>query len=914
MATDLPPALQEATINSTSVWQHDLGSLFHLAKDRFPDVVWTLGAEDDDQPATEENRYFSFRPNASSPLPYSSSPIGGYPTASALSLSLGLETPGVPRPPAPCVAPGTVLRLSTSINPTLFSNELEYLGEAFEFLFDSAESRDEGDAEEIHVRLALTGTFSTSHHEDSTAVFSSHRFILISHSSYFYNVLVSWPSAPKQRLGEPPTLQLLSPPFTPASLHFSLRFIYTGTLTLYDEIQARIVQEMIHDLLHAFLEFSEYERLTGSKWGTGGCRCRQCAHRAPRILEFAVADDVKNPYLERGARRALVGLFGEGWCTTEFASLTQCTRDVALKGVGKRTTPQNLFALLFAAEHAPIKFNPVIDSWADVVRDMILAARKGINDCLAGKPEELEDGERVDRVMSAIKRGTLVSAVLHLHPTEQDQVMLSETSHIRIQVDDTRMDVLRYIKKRWLTIRQDSGFDQLEGWAVKEIANELNVTVDDLNAAAQRLPVYRNSLRPELDQESDTDSMHSMRVSVLNKATTPKCGTASTMREPNSSGASVQSMARSTVSKASININSTIRRNASYPRPDSKLTPPTENVLNVSPLQSDPGDLDDQPSEQSITPSTPLPKTLVRPLSAASKRSILSRTTTTDLKPKSFRLGHPTYAVRPTSTLSSVTSDGSSTFKTANTAISRSRRTSNASTISAVRRPPVPSIDPAKLSPSSARRPPSIAPSVRSVSSTRSTSVQSTASTISTVASRRLQQRPASLPPQPKSARRPSLLQRISTAPKGDTLGIGIPYIISYKRKRFRAYARYIGGVEGEFSPWVGVEVPFGENWGDEVEPLDGEGRLARWNISNGTNGSEWNYGDDRAARWRRTEGLSSSGGFGMVKDKGLLKREGDRLSVDRAKRFRSASLSTAEAKGLFLRPQQVLCVVDAVG
>jgi hypothetical protein len=45
-----------------------------------------------------------------------------------------------------CVGPTTLLRIGTSINPALFSNELEYLytgkgfGEAFEFLFDSSES------------------------------------------------------------------------------------------------------------------------------------------------------------------------------------------------------------------------------------------------------------------------------------------------------------------------------------------------------------------------------------------------------------------------------------------------------------------------------------------------------------------------------------------------------------------------------------------------------------------------------------------------------------------------------------------------------------------------------------------------------------------------------------------------------
>jgi hypothetical protein len=42
-----PPSLQEATKNSTVAWQEHLESLFHHAKDRFPDVVWELVGEDD---------------------------------------------------------------------------------------------------------------------------------------------------------------------------------------------------------------------------------------------------------------------------------------------------------------------------------------------------------------------------------------------------------------------------------------------------------------------------------------------------------------------------------------------------------------------------------------------------------------------------------------------------------------------------------------------------------------------------------------------------------------------------------------------------------------------------------------------------------------------------------------------------
>ena len=55
--------------------------------------------------------------------------------------------------------------------------------------------------------------------------------------------------------------------------------------------------------------------------------------------------------------------------------------------------------------------------------------------------------------------------------------------------------------------------------------------------------------------------------------------------------------------------------------------------------------------------------------------------------------------------------------------------------------------------------------------------------------------------------------------PKGATLDIGIPCLIFSERKRFRAFARYIGEVEGDTGPWVGVEVPVtGGGWDDQQQ------------------------------------------------------------------------------------------------
>jgi len=151
-----------------------------------------------------------------------------------------------------------------------------------------------------------------------------------------------------------------------------------------------------------------------------------------------------------------------------------------------------------------------------------------------------------------------------------------------------------------------------------------------------------------------------------------------------------------------------------------------------------------------------------------------------------------------------------------------------------------------------------------------------------------------------------------SDLPRGDTLEIGIPCIISSKRARFRAYARYIGEVEGEKGPWVGVEVPVGDDWPEEN--LDGRlwhdgtwGGIRYFDIRYS---ADWDYAEDNVSRKRRADWNPGS--------QLSLKREGDQLSMDRAKRMRSASpavsdLSNSECRGLFVRPQNVLYVVDAV-
>ena len=464
-------------------------------------------------PPAFQQRYFAFRPApVSSPTPYSSSPI---PPISSVSLGIDLADPSrSPSPygmrgasPTPSAMPGTLMRLHPQIDVSLFTHELEYLytgvgfGEAFEFLFDALDGADRpvlgggADAEHLRVeklrhdlnymwrsrlysdvRLSLTGNWSStpSGAESSTALFSAHRFVLASRSNYFKNAL-SGGFAPlsSTNIGGPVTLTLPSPPFTPASLHFTLGYLYTGTLvfshrtydldtafailrsasflalgTLHNEVEARIVDEMMHGLNLAYVPFTTYETLTGGRWGVAGCKCRQCARRAPRVLAFALEPEVRNALLENGARRALGTLFGEGWVTQEFAALPPKLRSSLLSGLAKRAKgngTQNVFALLHAvgaglkrcdkevadlgkkrvavaAGKKSTKAEDLDDAWVATVREALIHARASIDEALCGSPAEafeaddwlvllegdgvaFDDRERVEGVMASLVRG-----------------------------------------------------------------------------------------------------------------------------------------------------------------------------------------------------------------------------------------------------------------------------------------------------------------------------------------------------------------------------------------------------------------------------------------------------------------------------------------------------------------------------
>ncbi|KAJ3751616.1 hypothetical protein EV360DRAFT_56625, partial [Lentinula raphanica] len=1174
-------------------------------------------------PPSFQSRYFQFRPNLpTSPSP-SQSPIPG---TSALSLNLGFEPEGllqishVSRSPSPSSrnspAPSTmttkdgvvVTRLHTAITPALFTNELEYLytgqgfGEAFEFLFDSTGEASLGGGEveaqeirldklrkdlvfmwrsrlysDVKISLAVNPTenFSTSssgnkEHENTTAVFSTHRFILVSRSDYFRNLLFPNPSKSLTLASSissnpsPQTLTLPSPPFTPASLHFTLGYLYTGTLAfshrtydlttalhiylsslpahlhlnrLLDEIRGRIIMELCHGLFHAFLEFPEYEALIKGKWGgnTGGCRCRQCARRAPRVLEFAVRSEVKDPYLDRGARRALVGLLGDGWVTSEWAGLSPRLRESVLKGVQKRMMPPstdekskggsiNVWSMLFAVESAlgaggklakaiksaekMMNTDDVEDgirrnsnpNWHETVRADLLRARDAIDECLADRVIECftpppsatgpsastayDDANRVSIILASLIRGlkpsnaplvyqTLLSYVLLL-PASQDPnashnsgyqyqsiydtddmfggnnaLLLPPTSHVRIQVEDARMEVLKWIrdKGRWKEVRDAGGFlgiegkegASMEGWALQEIADYIQVPLDELLVTPAYNPSSPSRDRLRLRTDADSASIHSinsltpsMRVSILSRNLPQKSNgsnglksSASSVRSFNSAGST------NTIGRKRVAAVGKAPSSLGGERPDSKLTPhATPNDVSedasiksstpprsrvVSPDPSTPSlrgkksaDVRSSPllsagtgrrlvstsslvssrssirstssSTSSISPRAAAARQAAitaaqpRPRSAASTRSTLSTRSTVSIASKSSKVSTstvrkqakagglqvpPVPLPRPISASTSGTSTTSGTsdtseFHTAPTSGSvvgtprqrqrtvsatstgsvRSTRSTRSTATNATANTTTGRIN-SKVT--STKRPPSVNSITQSVKSAKGASPADKAraqakAAVSAVASSKSKtlSKKGSMPdpgPSPPDDESPFPTHL------GATLSIGIPCIVSSKRKRFRALARYIGEVEGELGPWVGVEVPINDEKGRDKDVVMGNTEdLRQWNDgtwrgiryfditkgprNGGSGGTAEEWGDSMDDRMKRRvdqwSGDSSTTRYGTTSSK--------RMRMGMMARSASPSISDSgqgsygvESRGLFVRPQQVLYVVDAI-
>lgn len=338
--------------------------------------------------------------------------------------------------------------------------------------------------------------------EEETACFSAHRMILASRSPYFAALLLS-PYADQTST----TLRLPSPPFTPAALHFALGFLYTGTL-FFSNRTFDLATAFQLWRAGAYLQVETLQNLVASLIANDFCHgfrcwppCKTCVKRVPRTLAFACAPDVVDAYLKTLAIDAVSGLsFGIYW-SKDVGNLDQTTRASIVSNIKSRIDqhPGHIVSALRQLSIVGTRIDMERSSrWVDSLRLMCesveshIAAKLGADLEVLIKTEEwmeLVEGvgfnnDVLERALIILVDGLNERRAASIYQTLVGQVLLREeglpSESIREILEEARGGIIRYLKRRWVSARALAAFNMLERWALKELADELDVPSTDL--------------------------------------------------------------------------------------------------------------------------------------------------------------------------------------------------------------------------------------------------------------------------------------------------------------------------------------------------------------------------------------------------------------------------------------------------
>lgn len=338
--------------------------------------------------------------------------------------------------------------------------------------------------------------------DDELTSFSAHRMILASRSQYFASLLLSPYADARNAL-----LRLPSPPFTPASLHFTLGFLYTGTLFFsnrtfdlstafslwrgstylqVESLRALVVALIDREFCHGF-----------------GCSppCRKCVKRVPRTLAFATSPDVSEQALQEPAIGAVSGPhFGMYW-GKDVGNLDPMLQDRIVDAISDRLKqdPTLVVSVLRQLCIVGQKIDTERSSrWVESLRLMAETVENRLMSILHDNLttivqsqawSDLLDGvgslsDVLEKSLVMLIDGLTEARAAQTYQTLVGQVLLREQGFEVLQsrqaVENARASILRYLKKRWINVRALAGFNKLEKWCLKELADELDVATADL--------------------------------------------------------------------------------------------------------------------------------------------------------------------------------------------------------------------------------------------------------------------------------------------------------------------------------------------------------------------------------------------------------------------------------------------------
>ncbi|CAD6949928.1 unnamed protein product [Tilletia controversa] len=412
--------------------------------------------------------------------------------------------------------------------------------------------------------------------DDETSTFSTHRMILVSRSPYFAQQLLS-----KFADSHASTIHLPSPPFTSASVHFTLGFLYTGTLFFSNRTFDLTTAFQLWRSGH-YLQVETLKSVISALIAKQFCHefacsppCKSCIKRVPRTLAFTCSPDVNEPHLGGRARAAVAGEhFGVYW-GKEVGNLDYTARGAIVADTCARV--ENNPALMIPTLRQLSIIGTKIDTertskWVDALRWMCESVEGRLRDLLEAQFEvvvasaewiQLLDGvtfmrDVLDKALVMLIDGLNERRAAKIYQVLVGTVLLREEGFavdtIRQAIEDGRGGVLRFIKRRWIGIRAFAGFNGLERWCLKEISHEIDVPEDELLLSAQevaalapakkapKVAVLRAGARPGASRTASTEDREAgpinMRAQVLNRNAARATVTAASQR-PTPAGSKV---------------------------------------------------------------------------------------------------------------------------------------------------------------------------------------------------------------------------------------------------------------------------------------------------------------------------------------------------------------------------------------
>ncbi|PWN29914.1 hypothetical protein BDZ90DRAFT_228960 [Jaminaea rosea] len=371
--------------------------------------------------------------------------------------------------------------------------------------------------------------------EETAGVFSAHRFVLASRSPYFAAQLLSGSFSDSTSR----EVTLPSPPFTPTATYFTLGFLYTGALSFSPRTFDLTTAFQIWRA-SAYLQVKSLSSLVGSMIFNDFCHkfvcgastasppCTTCVKRVPRTLAFAASPDVADATLRAAGLKAVGGLhFGAYW-SREVGAMDPSLRSKIVAQIKARLNREAgsvvpVLSQLLRVER--MLEGERSSKWTDNLRAMLEAIAEHAKQALLGNLEEVVassewDGmiegvglltDVLERLLSIITSSLAERNAAQVYSVLVAQVLLKgeegmSPGPMRDQVELARQDVLSFLRKRWVNVRANAGFNGLEKWLLKEIAGEIEVPAEEL-------------LLPEDDKATDgAKSKTGLKASPTNPA------------------------------------------------------------------------------------------------------------------------------------------------------------------------------------------------------------------------------------------------------------------------------------------------------------------------------------------------------------------------------------------------------------